>query len=592
MKITCQSCQAKYTIADEKVVGKTVKIKCKKCGATVVVNGTEAAARAPYPGPPPMDEEGATRVFSGPEPGAAPPSDEWTVNVSDEDQRSMTTGQIAQGYAAGTITADTYVWRDGMSDWLPLSSVPELVTAVSRPAPAAGGPAQPSPIADEATAAMTAQQHAAFAGAAAPQPQEPAAALGLGGTMVQQPYTAPSVAYGASPAPQAVEAAPAAAARRASSAGRSGVDLFGGTSEQRAGAGGMFPAAAAPARDDHDRLVGERNENSVLFSLSALTASENASKPARGRDDSLIDMRPAPAAPAAGRRDVDDIMNLGGGGFASPILAPPPLLAPVVEPPPQAAPAVPASVPGAQGMGAMSVPPPKKGSMVGLIAGVTISIGLVGGAAIYFLRPAPPPPAASQESATASVHPSATPAATAAAPATAAPAPAPADTASAAPSASAVAAAAPTEAPSAKPAAAAAAAASPGKPDKPSAAAAAAAAAAPAPAAAAPAAPAKTAEPAPAPAAAGNEFNRGAAASALGGAAGAAKGCKKPDGPTGSGRVKVTFAPSGNVTSAVVDGPPFSGTSVGGCIAAAFRGAHVPPFDGAPVVVSKSFTIN
>ena len=84
----------------------------------------------------------------------------------------------------------------------------------------------------------------------------------------------------------------------------------------------------------------------------------------------------------------------------------------------------------------------------------------------------------------------------------------------------------------------------------------------------------------------------GTAASALGGAAGGAKGCKKPDGPTGTGRVKVTFAPSGNVTSAVVDGPPFSGTSVGGCIAAAFRGAHVPPFDGAPVVVSKSFTIN
>jgi len=27
MKISCQSCQAKYTIADEKVAGKTVKIK-------------------------------------------------------------------------------------------------------------------------------------------------------------------------------------------------------------------------------------------------------------------------------------------------------------------------------------------------------------------------------------------------------------------------------------------------------------------------------------------------------------------------------------------------------------------------------------
>ena len=51
MKITCQSCQAKYTIADEKVAGKTVKIKCKKCGATIVVNGTETASTGALPGP-------------------------------------------------------------------------------------------------------------------------------------------------------------------------------------------------------------------------------------------------------------------------------------------------------------------------------------------------------------------------------------------------------------------------------------------------------------------------------------------------------------------------------------------------------------
>ena len=33
MKITCQACQARYTIADDKIVGKMVKIRCKKCGA-------------------------------------------------------------------------------------------------------------------------------------------------------------------------------------------------------------------------------------------------------------------------------------------------------------------------------------------------------------------------------------------------------------------------------------------------------------------------------------------------------------------------------------------------------------------------------
>jgi hypothetical protein len=56
--------------------------------------------------------------------------------------------------------------------------------------------------------------------------------------------------------------------------------------------------------------------------------------------------------------------------------------------------------------------------------------------------------------------------------------------------------------------------------------------------------------------------------------------------------VKITFAPNGSVSSAVVDGGPFPGTPVGGCIAGKFRGAHVPAFGGGPVSVGKSFTIN
>jgi hypothetical protein len=80
--------------------------------------------------------------------------------------------------------------------------------------------------------------------------------------------------------------------------------------------------------------------------------------------------------------------------------------------------------------------------------------------------------------------------------------------------------------------------------------------------------------------------------SALSAAAGAASRCKKDDGPTGSGRVKVTFAPNGNVTAASVESGAFAGTAVGGCVAALFRGAHIPPFDGSAVAVTKSFTIN
>ena len=163
MKITCQSCQAKYTIADEKVAGKTVKIKCKKCGATIVVNGSETGAGAPAPVPmagpvagpqavaaaPPGDEDdgdGATRVFSE---GSGQGTSEWTVNVTDEDQRTLTSPQLVLEYQRGVVNDDTYVWKDGMSDWSPISNVPELTTLISMaararapaPQPAAGEPA-------------------------------------------------------------------------------------------------------------------------------------------------------------------------------------------------------------------------------------------------------------------------------------------------------------------------------------------------------------------------------------------------------------------------------------------------------------------
>jgi hypothetical protein len=85
-------------------------------------------------------------------------------------------------------------------------------------------------------------------------------------------------------------------------------------------------------------------------------------------------------------------------------------------------------------------------------------------------------------------------------------------------------------------------------------------------------------------------FDRGAASAALSGVD--VQSCKKAGGPVGAGKVNVTFAPSGSVESSVVEGAPYEGTAVGGCVAGKFRGARVPAFSGAPVSISKSFSIN
>src|SRR6185295_7735641 len=51
MKFLCENCKAKYQIADEKVAGRTVRMKCRKCGHMIEVEAsvteTSVASRAP-----------------------------------------------------------------------------------------------------------------------------------------------------------------------------------------------------------------------------------------------------------------------------------------------------------------------------------------------------------------------------------------------------------------------------------------------------------------------------------------------------------------------------------------------------------------
>ncbi|HTN82184.1 MAG TPA: hypothetical protein VL242_00795, partial [Sorangium sp.] len=352
------------------------------------------------------------------------------------------------------------------------------------------------------------------------------------------------------------------------------------------------PAAAPAPQPGADRQVGERNENSVLFSLSALTATENAAAK-QAPEESPSGRRPSNRpAKNNGRSGYDDLLNLGGGAIASaPMLAPPPLLAPVGDsrPPPSMSSSAKASVPPASlsSFSPLSAPEaPAKKSRMGLIVAAVAAVVLIGGVAIFFMQ-APKEETATQEQTNTAPAESTPPVETTAPAQT----PPPAETAAAATPPPAE-----TAAPSAEPAADApapgaatpgqaspAAAEKPAERDRPS---------TPAPAAGGGDKPTAQKPAEAAPSGGGAEFNRGAASSALGAAASSAKSCKKAGGPTGTGKVKVTFAPSGNVTSAEVQGAPFAGTSVGGCVARLFRGARVPAFGGSPIAVSKSFTIN
>jgi predicted Zn finger-like uncharacterized protein len=310
MKITCQSCQSKYNVADEKVQGKIVKIRCRKCGATIVVqgnSGTTANGSAAVVGP-------ASPAASGEGDGA-----QWHVNIGEGEPRTMSLGELIDAYNTGVVSQDTFIWTDGMDDWKPLSDVESVVSALHA---GAGAPA---------------------AAASAPALEESSYPVPAAAPAVEAPVAA------AAPVAVAVAAEPRrAAVKREASRGR---DLFGGgigAEEVQTSAPAVPQMMSAGAIDEAaNKMTGQRNENSVLFSLAVLTkdagdrSEEAAAKPGgKASDDSgLIDLK-ALAAKAESMRPA----ALGdGGAFASPLgLASPPLGAPLGilgsplgEPPPK-----------------------------------------------------------------------------------------------------------------------------------------------------------------------------------------------------------------------------------------------------------------
>jgi outer membrane biosynthesis protein TonB len=94
--------------------------------------------------------------------------------------------------------------------------------------------------------------------------------------------------------------------------------------------------------------------------------------------------------------------------------------------------------------------------------------------------------------------------------------------------------------------------------------------------------------PAAAPTSAKAPFNTAAARDALSAAASRAAGCK---GTSGTGKIQLTFATSGKVSSAQLVAGPFAGTTAGKCALRNFKAARVPAFTGSPTTVSKSFKI-
>lgn len=190
MKVQCGQCPAKYAVSDERIHDKKVRIHCKRCGASIVVDGkvdppliTSTPARAsarPGDSAPPFDGGGlgegpppserlprpvAHTIMGGleapadlaqqlraaqeahaaraetlglpstrrgqTEPPAAGDDSRWRVALTKQDLRWMTTAEIVEAYHAGAVKLETFVFRTGMPTWVTLLEVPEIAEALA-----------------------------------------------------------------------------------------------------------------------------------------------------------------------------------------------------------------------------------------------------------------------------------------------------------------------------------------------------------------------------------------------------------------------------------------------------------------------------
>ena len=285
MKIVCDACSAKYTIPDHKLKAKQNKVRCKKCGHTIVFSADTGTSEALPAGP-------------APEAAVASTEAQWFAAVGGEQTGPLTRDELFGLLAGGEVDQETLVWREGMEDWLRLADVAELEerpfaggTAVfsafeEPPAPPPSGAFAAAPAADAAEAAA-AETNDGFT--APPVRSESTGPVLLGDSVIAEALATGTAHEQMGDAFLRTEAP---AKPVASAAAPVFADFF-------------APASQAQLSGSN-KMVAERSEDSVLFSLATLTQSTPAVKGGAAANDAsgLIDIRvlASAAAPAQGGR--------------------------------------------------------------------------------------------------------------------------------------------------------------------------------------------------------------------------------------------------------------------------------------------------
>lgn len=177
MKFLCDRCKTRYSIGDDRVRGKILKIRCKNCANVITVReGMEPAPEQRDPRHPttmiPTIQESKpasplNAAFSA-QLAKPPPAleEEWYVSIDGEQSGPFNLGEAQRWIASKPFDADLHCWSEGFDDWLPVDKVSHFRGLRTKPV---APPAKPAPP----PMPRIAPRAASTASSVAPTPQRP-----------------------------------------------------------------------------------------------------------------------------------------------------------------------------------------------------------------------------------------------------------------------------------------------------------------------------------------------------------------------------------------------------------------------------------
>jgi predicted Zn finger-like uncharacterized protein len=157
VKFLCDKCKTRYSIGDDRVRGKILKIRCKNCANVITVReGMDIAPSEPRRNP--TQSIQAVQVTSSVPQGALgaafasqlakpPPAleEEWYVSIDGNQEGPFSLADAQRWVASKPFEAELHCWSEGFDDWLPVDKVSHFRNLRKRPEPRRP-PTMPPPI--------------------------------------------------------------------------------------------------------------------------------------------------------------------------------------------------------------------------------------------------------------------------------------------------------------------------------------------------------------------------------------------------------------------------------------------------------------